>query len=308
MVKDKREIITVYPTKKHPIRGWLAEDEVKLGNGFFGNVFKVCKDKNCDFIMKVIHKSPHKDIKNEIKIQKICSKYKLCKPITDWWLLQGEGGIIIMPVLKETLQQRLINIKIKIFNLFSVPLKPPKSGDADFDHEDKARKQANDLYRKKQFELTKQGWELILKLHQHGITHNDAHTSNLMFDEKDNLYFIDMAFSYIMGGDYSNEKVNNEKVNNEKVNNNLSSSSLFNNSKVINAMTLLNDYGRVGSSLINWYKVKKELSLEIESLVTNGKSYKEAEKQVIENLLTKAYEYFVNFKPSKPNDEVCTIL
>ena len=34
---------------------------------------------------------------------------------------------------------------------------------------------------------------LILKLHQLGISHNDSHVENMMFDEHDRLYFIDMG-------------------------------------------------------------------------------------------------------------------
>jgi hypothetical protein len=52
MVKSrKNKIVIVFPTKKHSVNGWLAEDEMFIGQGGYGAVFKVCKEKNCNFAM-----------------------------------------------------------------------------------------------------------------------------------------------------------------------------------------------------------------------------------------------------------------
>jgi hypothetical protein len=47
--------------------------------------------------MKVIYESPTEDIKREICIQKICSKYNLCKPVIDSWFIEN-GRVIISPL------------------------------------------------------------------------------------------------------------------------------------------------------------------------------------------------------------------
>jgi serine/threonine protein kinase len=167
-----KKTILYYPTKKDPIYGWLLEDEVMLASGFSGDVFKVCKEQKCDYVMKVI--KPSKIplyIKREICMQKICSEHNLCKPVVDFWLLQGGGGVIVTQVLEETLNTKLMKIE------------DIKGG--------KKRKRLK-------WEIIKQAIDLILRLHQIGIIHRDAHVNNIMFDDKGRIFFIDTGISYFM--------------------------------------------------------------------------------------------------------------
>ena len=283
MVKDKRRIITVYPTKKHPIRGWLAEDEVKIGSGHYGNVFKVCRKKNCDFIIKVIHKSTHENIKKEICMQKTCAKHGLCKPVEDWWLLQGEGGVIITPVLNETLFDRILNVEVKVLDdYFHLDGVIPEGTDP------LLHKELDEVIFKDQFELIKLGWEMILKLHQLGIVHGDATADNIMLDENDRLYFIDMAFGIIMGKEYTETSRKDNNI------------SFF-------VADLMGDYHLMSDTLTdvnNTYDVLYIIGTKMKDLVRNGKSYKDAEKEVIEKLLATRYEDFKFYK----SRDACTIL
>ena len=159
-------IILYYPTKKYHVRGWILEGDEIIGQGNASSVFKVCRDMNCDYVMKIINKNQHAHIKREICFQNICSTYKLCKPVEDWWLSEDKGGVIIMPILEETLSDRLKKVeKIK------------------------------DLHKKnkEKWNLVKKAIRLILRMHKLGISHNDSHVENMMFDKHGRLFFIDMG-------------------------------------------------------------------------------------------------------------------
>jgi tRNA A-37 threonylcarbamoyl transferase component Bud32 len=171
MVKNrKNKIVIVFPTKKHSVNGWLAETEMFIGQGGYGAVFKVCKDKNCNYAMKVIRNYNIDEVKREICIQNICAEYNLCKPVIDWWLVQN-GGVIISPVMEETIYQKLNRINNTLY------LKSQTYGE------------------KKIATIIKNVWKLVFKLHELGIYHGDCHQGNIMTDGNDNMYFIDMGSS-----------------------------------------------------------------------------------------------------------------
>jgi tRNA A-37 threonylcarbamoyl transferase component Bud32 len=172
-----------FPTKKYAFNGWVVEDEVLLGEGSFGDVFKVCKENNCNFAMKVIYDSFHEDVKREICIQKICAKYNLCKPVIDSWLIQN-GGVIISPVMKYTLSQKIDEI-LESFN-----------------SNNKLNNSKN-----KVVDIIKNVWRMILKLHKLGIYHGDALIDNIMIDDNDDIFFIDMGES-----GFSKEVKNNKDL------------------------------------------------------------------------------------------------
>ena len=163
-----------YPATSHffrtvsinkPVRGWIIKDSKRLGKGYASNVFQVCKDENCDYVIKIIHSRKTSCTKREICFQKICAEYGICKPVKDSWLFQDKGGVIIMPILKETLKYRLM------------------------------KKKGNN----NKWNMVKRALKLLLKLHINlGIIHEDPHIENIMFDDTENIFFIDMGNAFSM--------------------------------------------------------------------------------------------------------------
>jgi serine/threonine protein kinase len=185
MNKDKR-VVLFYPAKKHKVRGWSVEEEIKLGSGITSTVYQVCRKKNCEFVMKVMHFEYHENIKREICIQKICAEYNLCKTIEDWWFLQGQGGVIIMPVLNKTLSSAMNMDKFK-----------EKIKERDWE---KFGEYLTEWFNDDENIISyityiKKAFRLILALHQLGIYHGDSHSGNIMLDKDNNLFFIDFGFS-----------------------------------------------------------------------------------------------------------------
>lgn len=164
---EDKKLLIYYPIKKLSERGWILEGGGIIGKGNASEVYKVCKDFSCDYVMKIIHKYQHDQIKREICFQKLLANKGLAIPIVDWWLYKDKGGVIIMPIMKETLGQRLKRIDSNIKNI----------------HE------RNDA----KWELIKRALRMILELHSLGISHNDSKVENIMFDNSDKMYFIDMG-------------------------------------------------------------------------------------------------------------------
>lgn len=176
---EEKKTTIAFPTKKDPVFGWYVKSGTAIGeDSKFGDVFQVCKEKDCDYVIKIILGTSHKKIKKEVKLQKKCEKNGICKPVEDWWLFKGKrsvhlenlflledsvfpqsGGVIITPILDETF----------------------------------GRKVEKEKDEKKRREYLKDSWRVLLKLHQINIIHNDAHYNNLMFDKKGNLFMIDMG-------------------------------------------------------------------------------------------------------------------
>ena len=132
--------------------------------------------------MKIISRTPHDQIKREICMQKTCAKHDLCKPVEDWWLIQN-GGVIITPILKETLRSRMVQVEpqvIKEYIRLNGEIIPNQ----------KTMEELSYLIRSVLFELIKLGWRKILELHQIGIIHGDASQDNMMFDEQDSYILL----------------------------------------------------------------------------------------------------------------------
>lgn len=177
MEKDEKRTIIVLPTKKDPVFGWHVKSKEPIGEkSRYANVFQVCKENDCDYVIKIIYGSSHKKIKKEVRLQKKCAKHGICKPVEDWWLINRKSnessnmfsiilsnftarGVIITPILDKTLKSTL--------------------------------EEGGEISRI----WLKKAWRLLLKLHQINIIHNDSHYNNIMFDKKGNLFMIDMGMA-----------------------------------------------------------------------------------------------------------------
>ena len=74
----------------------------------FGTIYLGCCESDCSFVIKYIpFKSMNEQsIRNEVTIQKIMARTGLTIPVVDSWFTE-DAGIIIMPLLRETLQNYL---------------------------------------------------------------------------------------------------------------------------------------------------------------------------------------------------------
>jgi tRNA A-37 threonylcarbamoyl transferase component Bud32 len=144
----------------------------KMTNAY-GNIYTACNVKKCNYILKVMYLKKDKKSKkqnidldsfyNGIKNQQIASKYGIASPIYDYYV-QKESCGIVMEKYCDTLLDRL--------NSF-VSIK-----------------------QKKKYLDT--AFLLLEKLHREtGISHNDAHLTNFMFDIENTLKLIDFGTSKI---------------------------------------------------------------------------------------------------------------
>ena len=136
--------------------------------GEYGMVLQVCRDNDCNYIIKIIHMNEFsypKVFNREVCFQRVCAENGLCKPVEDWWLCDdGETGVIITPILKQTLREEM---------RWDLPLQ--------------------DI-----LPWVKKGFRLIHDLHKLGIVHGSAHLANIMSDNNGDLFFIDMGVSQII--------------------------------------------------------------------------------------------------------------
>ena len=145
----------------------------------------------------------------------------------DDFIFPESGGVIITPILKETFGRRI-----------------ERESDP-----------------KKRIRLIKKAWEIISKLHQIGIIHNDAHYDNLMFDGKGNLYFIDMGKAIRL--EKENKYIEYRRI-------------IRDYSSVIHNIEGVEEYFSVVLKII-----KKEMWKEIDE----GTSVRKAEKKVVGKIL-----------------------
>lgn len=195
----------------------------------YGKIYQACLDKDCDFIAK--WQKNKDEALQESKIQKIVSEYKLAPKIRQIFECK-EGIIIIMDALQltlarflKTLTKEQTNITLSTYkNLYKNIMDKHKIDininiDKDVENlEDlyNCRSKINvHLYRKDletlegpkvliedteaemkfKKEVINQVFQLVQKLHEIGITHNDAHLNNFMCDSSFKFYIIDFGMS-----------------------------------------------------------------------------------------------------------------
>jgi tRNA A-37 threonylcarbamoyl transferase component Bud32 len=191
------------------------------------------------------------EVKREICIQNICSQHNLCKPVIDWWLVQN-GGVIISPVMEETIYQKLNRINNTLY------LKSQKYGE------------------KKITTIIKNVWKLVFKLHELGIYHGDCHQGNIMTDENDTMYFIDMGlskFTLELPGGKNTEK-RKDAVMDKYIIDYANSATFLDETKVENITAILFD--------------------KIQVYLDNGENYYDAERKTINEMLNMSDKDFYN--------------
>ena len=171
MVRHRKQIIC-YPAKKNlsqeGAERWEIKDGVELGNGYFSNIFQVCENHDCEYVMKLIKNKDHEEIEKEVFLQKKCSESGICLPVIDWWLCPSSkeyGGVIISPIVDESL---LGYIKSRSERSFS------------------------DNNRRMVWGMMKKALELILDLHRIDVVHRNLKLNHFMIDTDGRMFLIDM--------------------------------------------------------------------------------------------------------------------
>lgn len=145
----------------------------------FGSIYYTCCDeedkppKKCNHITKIVKFNNRQDFLNfynEITAHQIAAKAGLAPAIVKVYLTEKQG-IIIMQKMKETLFELILR-NIELFITLKIP-------------EERVR-------------VIARGWateigKLLIRFHELGLLHNDAHANNFMLDDKGKLYMIDFG-------------------------------------------------------------------------------------------------------------------
>ncbi len=150
------------------ISGWTFREQ--LGDGDFGTVYLACKNKDCSYAVKV---GDLLDL--EVKNSRICAAHDLCPRVEMVWRRSDGTPIIVTKLLKET-----VNDAIERF------------------------RDDNQYSRN----LDKEIWKLFIKnviiviymLHQQAhLVHGDIKGNNVMVDNTNKIWLIDMGLSSKIG-------------------------------------------------------------------------------------------------------------
>jgi hypothetical protein len=168
MMHRRREIIC-HPARKDSSKEkqWDVKTEVQLGKGRYSTILQACKKKDCDYVMKLVKYEFHKNIENEVMMQKKCAEHGICPPVIDWWLCpksEDYGGAIVSPLLNENLRDYLM--------------------------ENTCANANND--NKRVWVMLKKTLVLLVKLHKLNIVHGNVKLNHFMIDCKGTLFLIDM--------------------------------------------------------------------------------------------------------------------
>jgi serine/threonine protein kinase len=181
--------------------------------GSYGCTFQICNGKNCNYIVKIIdiRGTSEKNIKNEIKINKIAAEHDISPKIIDEWMCEGEifkyGWsktnlyFIVMEKVDITVKDYFKNSSSELRSNFKIPT---GTSSAAIFKDNKSEKEKHLFIR-----LFK---NLIYNLHKLDIVHLDLSPSNIMINldqngdiknvklidfglaiQKDNMYDSDMA-------------------------------------------------------------------------------------------------------------------
>jgi len=143
--EHKTEKLPCHPTVGESVDGWYILGEEKISNIGVQNlgIFRVCRDKDCEHILKITH--TYQNAEHEAKLQNECAEYGLCKPVEHLWectdKIGSKRGVLVMSKLTDTFIDRLDLMK---------------------DH--------NRIWN-----MVKQALNLLMNLHKIGIIHGDTH-------------------------------------------------------------------------------------------------------------------------------------
>jgi tRNA A-37 threonylcarbamoyl transferase component Bud32 len=173
MMHRRREIIC-HPARKDSSKEklWDVKTEVQLGKGKYSTILQACKNKDCDYVMKLVKYEFHERIENEVKMQKKCAKHGLCPPVIDWWLCpksEDYGGVIISPLLDENLKDYLMEATCVNAN--------------------------ND--KKRVWVTLKKSLVILVNLHKLKMIHGNVKLTHFMIDKKGSLFLVDMRYGRV---------------------------------------------------------------------------------------------------------------
>lgn len=132
----------------------------KIANDFSVAIYEVCEKYDCNYVIKCQSSSNIVALENEVRCQRRAASHFFAPKVLDSWKTD-KGFAFIMEAMKETLSTRLLRVQSveEAVNIIENIL------------------------------------DLIVKLHSVGITHNDLHIQNIMFDKYDQVKFIDFGRS-----------------------------------------------------------------------------------------------------------------
>lgn len=151
----------------------------KIGEeSMYGDIWKACCNKDCSYVLKwqkytggTVNKEY---IQNEINLQKIFAEFGVSPPVIDSWFCVN-GGIIIMPMLVKTAKYLL----------------QTATNDDDINF------------------VIDSSLSLLDYIHEQGYYHGDPHLNNIMTDNQDRFYLIDMGAS---GKGVENDFISDYKI------------------------------------------------------------------------------------------------
>ena len=164
---------------------WYLPKAGELGHGVSSSVYKVCKhNQDCNYVMKCILFNP-KDFSDssyveqselpnwymntrdnflkEVELHKEAFKLGVAPDIIDSWICENPYiGVIIMPALRRTLEDILIDPEVSA---------------------DKKKKYVNDAKK------------ILIAMNLKNIFHRDPHPNNFMVDSNQTLKIIDFGLA-----------------------------------------------------------------------------------------------------------------
>lgn len=164
---------------------WYLPDAKILDRGVSSSVHEACKrNQDCDYVMKIMIFNPEvlqddpyverprlanwgmntrKHFLKEVELQKEAFRLGVAPEIIDSWLCENPDlGVIIMPALRRTLKDVLID---------------PAVSDGE------KKRYINDA------------WQILILLNKNNIFHGDSHLKNFMVDSDQTLKIIDFGLA-----------------------------------------------------------------------------------------------------------------
>ncbi len=143
---------------------WYLPSTGEKGHGVQGTVHEVCKNNDCDYVMKIIIFNggyTRKHFLKEVELQKEAFRLNVAPELIDSWICKDPYiGVIIMPALQRTLEDILRDSTVK---------------DEEKD------------------EYIKDAFRILHILNGSNIFHRDSHLSNFMVDSNKMLKIIDFG-------------------------------------------------------------------------------------------------------------------
>lgn len=133
----------------------------KIGEGFYAMVFSICKKEDCTYVAKVFTKGDLAFVKNEFIVQKYVAAHGLTSVPHGIYLCVSEGlQLIVMDFIDGlTLDELLRGVQVESDRIIHI---------------------MNAL-------------DVIKKLNNLGVRHNDVHQKNIMMNKQGISYIIDFG-------------------------------------------------------------------------------------------------------------------